>query len=98
MKKTLLAAATGALLVLSLQGCGGGGGTPSKDDLSEVLADTGGVEADVADCVADELLDSGLSDDQLNAIADDDESDLDADEQAEVVEALTSAITSCMTP
>jgi hypothetical protein len=97
MKKTLLAAATGALLVLSLQGCGGGG-TPSKDDLSAVLADTGGVEADVADCVADELLDSDLSDDQLNAIADDDESDLDADEQAEVVEALTSAIGSCLTP
>lgn len=95
MMKSLFTAASAAVLVLGLQGCGGG--TPSKDDLSSSLEDTGAIEGSVADCVADKLLDSDLSDDQLNAVADDDQSDLSADEQAEAIEVLTTAIGECST-
>ena len=93
MRKVLSIVATSALLVLGLQGCSEG--TPSKDDLSSIMQDETDIEASVADCVADELLDADLSDKQLNAVADDDRSDLSGDEEAEIVTAITEAVTEC---
>jgi len=68
---------------------------PSEDDLSEQLVESAGLPEDQADCTAEKVLDSDLSDDQLTAIADDDESGLDADEIEEVGEVLTTALIDC---
>lgn len=86
---TLLAAG------LTLSACGGG--TPSKGDLADSLTENADIPEDQADCAAEELLDSDLSDDELNAIADDDKGDLSSDEEAEVTEVLTAALTKCIT-
>lgn len=80
---------------LTLSACGGG--TPSQDDIAEQLVDSASIPEDQADCAAEKVLDSDLNDDQLNAIADDDESDLDADEIAEVGEVLGTALVECAT-
>jgi len=80
---------------LTLSACGGG--TPSKDDISEQLVDSADLPEYLAECAADKDLDSDLSDDQLNAIADDDESDLDAEEITEVGEVLGTALIECAT-
>lgn len=80
---------------LTLSACGGG--TPSKSDIADSLTENAELPEDQADCAAEELLDSDLSDDQLNAVADDDESDLSSDEQTEVGEVLTEALTKCIT-
>ncbi|WP_183093503.1 hypothetical protein [Nocardioides stalactiti] len=80
---------------LSLSACSSG--PPSKGDLSDSLVENAGVSEDQGDCVADELLDSDLSDDQLNAIADDDRSDLSGDEEDEAVEVIAEAVTKCLT-
>jgi len=77
----------------AVQECG-----PSRGDLEESLTDTGVVTDDQASCVADKLLDSDLSDDELNSIADDDKSGLSSDEEENVVSALTAAVTECVTP
>ncbi|WP_183098728.1 hypothetical protein [Nocardioides pelophilus] len=68
---------------------------PSADDISEQLTESAGIPEDQADCAAEKVLDSSLNDDQLNAISDDDESDLDADEIAEVGEVLGDALIDC---
>jgi len=81
---------------LTLSACSSG--PPSKGDLEESLTDTGVVTDDQASCVADKLLDSDLSDDELNSIADDDKSGLSSDEEENVVTALTAAVTECVTP
>jgi hypothetical protein len=88
-------AAIVATLGLTLSACSSG--PPSKDDLSESLTENGGIAEDLADCVAEELLDADLSDDQLNAVADDDRSDLDSDEESEVIEVITAAAGTCAT-
>jgi hypothetical protein len=80
---------------LTLSACGGG--TPSEDDIAEQLVDSEVADEEQADCIAKEVLDSDLSDDQLNAIADDDESDLDGDEITEVGEVLGEALITCTT-
>jgi hypothetical protein len=80
---------------LTLSACGGG--TPSEGDISEQLVDSADIPEDQADCAAEKILDSDLSDDQLNAIADDDESDLDAEEITEVGEVLGTALIECAT-
>lgn len=84
-----------AALGLTFTACSSG--PPSQDDLAESLVENADFEEDQADCAAEALLDSDLSDDQLNAIADDDESDLDSDEIAEVGEVLGTALVDCAT-
>lgn len=96
MKRSIAAlAATLVTAGLSLSACSSG--PPSKDDLSEKLQDTGGgaITEEIADCIADKLLDSDLSDDQLNAVADDDKSGLSDDEETEVIDVITSASLDC---
>lgn len=82
-----------ATLGLTFAACSSG--PPSQDDLTESLTEEGDLPEDLADCVAEALLDSDLSDDQLNAVADDDRSDLDSDEEAEVLEVIGEAGVSC---
>lgn len=94
MKRSGLALA-GTLLALSTVLTACGGGTPSKDDLVSQLKEAS-LDDKTAECVADKLLDSDLSDDELNAIADDDKSDLDSDEVAEVTDAVAKAATDCV--
>ena len=79
---------------LTLTACSSG--PPSKDDLSKSLVDNGDLPEDLADCVAEELLDSDLDDDQLNAIADD-EDDLGDEDEAEALAAITDAAGKCAT-
>lgn len=95
MKRTGLSiAAILTTLGLTLTACGGG--APSKDELAESLVENGELTEELADCVAEELLDSDLNDDQLNAIADD-EDDLDDEDEAEALAALTDAAGKCAT-
>jgi hypothetical protein len=67
---------------LALSACSAG--TPSKHDLSESLSER--------------LLDSDLSDDQLNAIADNNRAGLSGDEQDEALDDISSALTECNKP
>lgn len=80
---------------LTLSACSSG--PPSQDDLAESLTENGDLPEDLADCVAEKLLDSDLSDDQLNAVADDDRSDLSQEEEDEVIAVVTEAGGSCAT-
>lgn len=95
MKRSIMALAA-MLLAASATLTACGGGTPSKDDLSESLQDSGGLDEETSDCLADALLDADLSDDQLNAIADDDRSDLSSDEVEEVTQVITDATADCL--
>lgn len=89
-------AATLTALGLTLTACSSG--PPSQDDIAEQLIDSDVVsDEDQADCIAEAVVDSDLSEDQLNAIADDDESDLDSDEITEVGTVLGEALVSCTT-
>jgi hypothetical protein len=94
MKKSL----TAAFLVaaLSLSACGGGDDRPSKDELVKVLTDND-MSKKQAECAADAVLDSDLSDEALKALADQDDkfkpSKADTKAQAKVVEAMTKCLT-----
>jgi hypothetical protein len=84
-------------LSLSLTACG----SYSEDDLAGDLADEGGLTEDQADCVAKDVFDSDLSDEQLDTLGSDaenlDDTDLSSDEQAELLEVYTAALANCVT-
>ncbi|MDZ5619643.1 hypothetical protein SFC88_02335 [Nocardioides sp. HM23] len=84
-------------LSLTLTACGG----VSEDDLAEELADNGGVSEAQADCIAEKVFDSDLNDDQIDALGSDaenlEDTDLSAEEQAELLEVFTTATTECIT-
>lgn len=88
---TLLAAG------LTLSACGG----YSEDDLVEDLSDEGGLTDEQAECTAKEVFDSNLNDDEIEALGSDadsiEDTDLSAEEQAEVTEVLSAAIIKCTT-
>jgi bacillopeptidase F (M6 metalloprotease family) len=69
---------------------------PSREELSDILTGTGAIPEDQADCTADALLESDLNEDQLNAIAEDDESGLSSAEITEVGEVLAQALIECL--
>ncbi len=95
--KTRLVAVVGALIMVVAGGaCGDdSGGRPSKSELSDTIVEQLDVERAEGDCIADELLASDLSDKVLTAIADDDESDVDDDEQEEAIEVIGKATADC---
>ena len=82
-------------LSLSLTACGG---APSKDDLVDALTEDNTFTDDQAECIADEILDSDLSDEQLEAFNEDslEDTDLSGEEQAEVSEVIIAATTKCI--
>jgi hypothetical protein len=82
-------------LSLSLTACGG---APSKDDLVDALTEDNTFTDDQAECIADEILDSDLSDEQLEAFNEDtlEDTDLSSEEQAEVSEVIIAATTTCI--
>lgn len=62
-----------AFLVVTLATACGGGGRPSQDEIADGISGTGDVPSDVADCMAEVVHDSDLSDEAVQAIADGDE-------------------------
>jgi hypothetical protein len=81
-------------LGLSLSACSSG--PPSKDDIVDTLTEDDAIPKDVAECIADKILDSDLSDDQLNALDNDaDDSGLSDEDEAEVTEVISAASVEC---
>jgi len=84
-------------LSLTLTGCG----SYSEDDLADDLSEGGGFTDEQAECVAKEVFDSDLNDDQIDALGSDadsiEDTDLSDDEAAEVIEVLGEATTACIT-
>ena len=82
---------------LTLTACGG----YSEDDLAGDLADDGGYSEEVADCIAKEVFDSDLSDDQIDALGSDadsvEDTDLSSKEQEELLTVLGEAVVKCET-
>lgn len=95
-----------AATVLALAGCGGGGdGRPSVDEISKVLTEGGEVQGeqfslpgDQADCVAEALHSSEMTDEALNALVekDDDFEPSNADEEA--MTGIQEDVVGCITP
>lgn len=101
MTKRFLSGAAAAALVLTFAtGCGGDGGRPSVDDISEGIQNNeilgSNVDEKLADCMAKAFHDSDLSDEALQAIVDGDE-DYDAsDEDTEALNSVsTESVTEC---
>lgn len=102
MNKRVLSAAAAAAFVLTFAtGCGGdGGGRPSVDEIADGIQ--GGVlgtdvSDDVATCVAKAFRDSDLSDEALQAIADNDTDYKGSKDDAEAAQSVSSeSITKCM--
>ena len=91
-------AIVGTLVLLTVTACGAG--RPDIDELATALQKPGSiipVTAEQADCVAQVLHDSDVSDETLTAIAEND-SDYSAssDEQNTLTQAITQAQTSCV--
>lgn len=62
-----------AFLVVTLATACGGGGRPSQDEIADGISGSDDVPADVADCMAEAIHDSDLSDEAVQAIADGDD-------------------------
>lgn len=96
MKTRLTAVIAAVFMIAAGGGCGDdSGGRPSKAELSETIVEQLEVEKAEGDCIADELLDSDLSDKVLTAIAEDDEGDVGDDEQEEAIEVIGKASADC---
>lgn len=81
---------------LTLSACGGG--VPSQDELADQLVESDLVTEDEADCAAEKILDSDLSDEQLEALGSDDEdSGLSAEDETEAITVVGEAVASCLT-
>lgn len=93
MKKSLTAVLVVA--ALSLSACGGGSDRPSKDELTKVLVENE-LSKKQAECAADAILDSDLSDEALKAMAEQDEdykpSKADTKAQAKATEAMMKCV------
>ena len=67
---------------------------------SENLAENGGVTEEQADCIAKDVFDADLSDDQIDALdrrRQLEDTDLSERGQTELVEVITEATTACIT-
>ncbi|MGB0100710.1 MAG: hypothetical protein WBP61_10565 [Nocardioides sp.] len=101
-KRTLPLLAATALIAALATGCGGDGGRPSVDEISDSIQDNdvagGEVDSATADCIAEAFHDSDLSDDALQAIVDDDDDYEPSDEDEAAITSLsTGAMTDCIT-
>lgn len=98
MKKLL--AVTAAVSVLAVTAACGGAGRPSADELSAAFTSEDAVvpvPEEYADCVAEALVDSDVSDDTLNAIVEQDEDYEGSEDEADtVLEAFTDAQQDCI--
>ena len=100
MKKTLTAALVVAALSLTTA-CGGGGDRPSKDEVKSALTSKDNVfgakiPAKTADCIADALVDSDVSDKTLKAIVDGDKKYKGSDDDKDALNGLQSDLTKCV--
>ncbi|NRQ50178.1 hypothetical protein [Aeromicrobium stalagmiti] len=98
MKKTLSTAVVVAALALT-SACGGGSDRPSKGELADQLekSSNGAITKKQADCAAAAILDSKLSDEALNALAEGDADYKPSDEDKKVQADMTTAIGKCVT-
>jgi len=101
MKKTLSAAFIVAALSVT-SACGGddGGDRPSKSELTDqiVKSSDGALTKKQADCAAEAILDSDLSDEAIKAVAEGD-NDFEPSKDDEKAQGdATTAITKCLTP
>ena len=103
--RLLLALPIAAVAFFSLAACSGGTSRPSVDELStgigQIFEDggQGGVFTDEQlDCVAQEFLDSEVSDEDLNNLAKGQDLQTSEDAKALVTETLLEASTTCVTP
>lgn len=84
-------------LSLTLTACGG----YSEDELAEDLAEDGAYTEEQADCIAKEVFDSDLNDEQKDALGSDaediEDTDLSEEEANELIEVLSAAAVECVT-
>lgn len=100
MKKTLSAAFIVAALALT-SACGGGGGDrPSKGELADqiVKSSSGAITKKQADCAADAILKSDLSDEAVQAFADNKTDYKPSDEDTKAGTAVATDIGKCVAP
>jgi hypothetical protein len=95
MKKSLTAAFIVA--ALSLSGCGGGDDRPSKDELVKALVKQDLTKKE-AECAADAVLDSDLSDEALKAMAEQDEDFKPTKDDKKAQTKIIEDMTKCVTP
>lgn len=85
-----------ALLAVAgiLAGCGGNTGRPTVQEISELLReDDGGITQEQADCVAEEIVGSEVSDEGLRTLVESNETDIEnIDVSEEDVQAFTDAL------
>lgn len=97
LKKTLSAACIVATLALT-SACGGGDDRPSKDDIVKGITkgSDGAMSDKQADCAAEVIVDSDLSDEAVQALADGDTkykaSKDDQKQQDKLIEKLTTCL------
>ena len=101
MKKSLTAVAIVA--ALSLTACGGGSDRPSKEELSKELAKKDNVfdtkfTKKQADCIAEAIVDSKLSDKAVKALTEQDEDFKPSSADNKARDAITADVEKCATP
>jgi len=103
-KRILPGLAALTVVASMLTGCGGDGGRPSVDEISDSIQDGDGVfgggdvDDKTADCLAKAFHDSDLSDDALQAIVDQDEDYEPSDDDEKAAESLSGeAMGECIT-
>ena len=106
MSKRTIFLALPIAAAMALSACGGGGGSaerPSAEELSDIFTsgaeEMGGVQIpqEQADCLADALVESDVSDETLRAMADlEQDYDPSQEEQDLLTEAITDSGMECM--
>ena len=98
----LLLALPAAVLALSLTACGGAG-RPSADEVAEGLTqyfDEAGmgeqIDADASQCLAEHLVDSELSDETLNYLADGEDKQASVEDRDLTTKILQDNLADCM--
>lgn len=102
MKKSMSALFIVVALALT-SACGGddGGDRPTKAEVKKAITSEksvlGAIPEEAADCVAEALVDSKVSDDTLNAIIENDEDYEGSDDDEKALEGLQTELSKCAT-